>query len=294
MAGGPSHLETRFLNQPALGAKQTHGYLQVAFIAATLSDDFIQRHGGSVIKKIQHAKLDRMWELASGYSCRTNMILNYFDEFRKEGCGHCDNCLNPAEHFDGTILAQKALSAIARCKESANFSQLIDILKGAYKDDIRMKGFHLIKTFGAGRDISFPEWRTYITQLINIGLIKIDYVQNSVLQLTPLSRAVLVGKTGVQLFKYSKSTTTKVKKPKSLFVEDELFQIIKNWRSGQAKKQRIPPYTILHDRTLKELSSIQPTEIDELVSIDGIGKVKKAKYGAALIEMIKNYKLNQN
>lgn len=240
-------------------------------------------------KDVQSAKLDRMWELASSHSCRTNFILNYFGEYRSESCGHCDNCNNPPDLFDGTVLAQKALSAVARCQQSATLSQILDVLKGAYKEEIRALGFHEIKTFGAGRDLSYPEWREYLTQMINLGLISIDYTNHSKLQLTPLSNDVLSGNTPVSLFAFQTRKAAAVKKSKVIEVEDDLFQIIRRWRAGEARKQGIPAYTILHDKTLKELSSSKPTNLIDLMDVDGFGKVKTEKYGPIIITMIEEY-----
>ncbi len=241
-------------------------------------------------KKVQHSKLDRIWDLASSFSCRTNFILNYFGEYRSKNCNHCDNCLQPPESFDGKIIAQKALSAITRCNQSATLSQIMDVLKGSYKEEIRQLGFTEVKTFGAGRDLSYPEWREYITQLVNLGLVSIDYTKNSNLLLTPLSKEVLTGATPVSLFAFQKKKTTPAKIKKEIEVEDDLFEILRKWRAGQARTQGIPAYTILHDKTLKELSSVKPTRVDLLTEIDGIGKAKKEKYGVAIIEIISNYK----
>jgi len=246
----------------------------------------------SEFKKVQHSKLDRIWDLSSSFSCRTNFILNYFGEYRSAPCMHCDNCLQPPESFDGKVIAQKALSAIARCNQSATMSQILDVLKGAYKEDIKNLGFTEIKTFGAGRDLSYPEWREYITQLVNLGLVAIDYTKNSNLYLTPLSKQVLQGAIPVSLFAFQKKKASPTKIKKVIQVEDDLFQILRKWRAGQARTQGIPAYTILHDKTLKELSSVKPSRVELLTEIDGIGKAKKEKYGVAIIDMIQAYTSN--
>ena len=249
-----------------------------------------ESEAASEFKKVQHSKLDRIWDLASSFSCRTNFILNYFGEYRSKACKHCDNCLLPPESFDGKMIAQKALSAIARCNQSATLSQIMDVLKGSYKEELKVLGFTEVKTFGAGRDLSYPEWREYITQLFNLGLVSIDYTMNSHLKLTPLSKEVLSGSQPVSLFAFQKKKAAPAKVKKVIDVEDDLFEILRKWRAGQARTQGIPAYTILHDKTLKELSSVKPTRIELLTEIDGIGKVKKEKYGAAIVEIIDNYK----
>lgn len=240
-------------------------------------------------RAVQSAKLDRMWELANSFSCRTNFILNYFGEYRSEKCGHCDNCLHPPQSFDGTVLAQKALSAVARTKQSANLSLIQDILKGAYKDEVKARNFDHLKTYGAGRDLTYPEWQTYLTQLVNLGYLKIDYTDRSHLKLTPLSTLVLKGEEKVDLFKFEKKKSTPAKQKKIIIVEDDLFEILREWRARQAKNQRVPAYTIMHDKTLKELSSSKPTDFEELDYIGGIGKAKKAKYGKDILKIIREY-----
>jgi len=122
-----------------------------------------------------------------------------------------------------------------------------------------------------------------------VTYITIDYTQSNHLKLTPLSSEVLKKGRKVQLFEYQKKKAAPVKQPKIIEVEDDLFEIIRKWRAGQARQQGIPAYTILHDKTLRELSSTKPTDINQLEDIDGIGKAKKAKYGEAIVKMIQEY-----
>ena len=241
-------------------------------------------------KDVQHSKLERMWQLVSGYSCRTNTILNYFGEYRTTGCGHCDNCKRSPTTFDGTVLCQKALSAIARCRESINITQLLDILKGAYKPELRDQGWTEIKTFGAGRDLTYPQWREYVTQMINKGIITMDYTNHHKLKLTPLSKPILSGTTSVNLHAWE--APVKTQKQVKLTVIDEdvdqtLYESLRSWRADQARKKGIPAYTILHDKTLKALASIQPDSEEKLLQISGIGKAKLEKYGEEILELIR-------
>ena len=141
-------------------------------------------------RDVQNAKLERMWQYASAQSCRTNFVLNYFGEFKSEPCGHCDNCLNPPQIVDGTKYAQMALSAIIRSGEKLGFNLLIDVLRGSYKREVTNEGLDKIKTFGVGRDLPVAHWAHYLTQIINQGIIQIDYSDYSRLKKTPLSDAV--------------------------------------------------------------------------------------------------------
>ncbi len=249
----------------------------------------------ATFKQVQTAKLNRMWEYASGYECRTNFILNYFGEYKQEPCGRCDNCKQPPIKFDGTILAQKALSAVTRSNQSIGMELLINVLRGSGMREIYARDLHTIKTFGAGRDLPYLDWKSYITQLINQGFLSINFSQNSVVQLTPFSADILQGKKAVELVQFVKDKDKKVVKKPSIFrVEDELYEILRTWRNDLAKKKKIPAYTVLTNTTLEELSASKPTELEDLYEINGIGEVKFNKYGQSIIQIIQDYMNKSN
>ncbi len=250
--------------------------------------------GNETFKRVQTEKLDRMWECATASSCRTNLILNYFGEYREKGCGHCDNCLFPPEVFDGTIIAQKALSAVLRTGEQVGVNLLIDILRGSGRQDVVASGFNRIKTYGAGRDVPYLDWKNYITQMLNQGLLAIDYVNGSVLRSTPLSTAVLRGNRKVSLVKFVKGNTKLKKVSKTQLIQDELFEKLRQWRLTTAKSRGIPAYAVFNDATLKEIVVMKPLVADDLLMIDGIGEKKKEDYGEHILEVIRDYIANQN
>jgi ATP-dependent DNA helicase RecQ len=248
-------------------------------------------------KTVQYAKLERMWEYASANECRTNVVLNYFGEFRSEPCGHCDNCLNPPKSKDSTILAQKALSALVRCKESIAMNLLIDVLRGSYRAEIRETGLDKIKTFGAGKDISFINWKIYITQLINQGLIRIDYSDGFKLKTTPLSDSVLYGGKRVSLVDVTISDF-EIEKPKpkqkKLILENELLQKLKEWRSELSRQKQVPAYVIFSDKVFEHIVESKPLTNEDLLKVEGIGKVKSEQYGSDLLAIIQGYISSQN
>ena len=250
--------------------------------------------GNTTFKRVQTEKLNRMWECSTAPSCRTNLILNYFGEFRAEGCGHCDNCLNPPKVFDGTILAQKALSAVYRTHQRAKTDILIDILRGSSRQEILANNYNEIKTYGAGRDLPFLDWKDYITQLLNQGLISIDYSHGSVLKATPLSKAVLSGEKKVDLVKFEKSKPAAKKISKGQLVTDELFEKLRQWRLLTAKARGVPAYAVFTDATLKEIVKAKPIVAEDLLMIEGIGVKKKEDYGDHVLEVIRDYLLTQN
>ncbi len=246
-------------------------------------------------KQVQSVKLDRMWQFASSVHCRTNTVLNYFGEYKKVACGHCDNCLNPPKTIDGTTFAQMALSAIVRTKEQVGVNTLIDILRGSHKAEIRNHGYDRVKTFGVGRQTDFLTWSHYITQLINQGLIQLDLTDNSRLKLTPLSNAVLKSEQEVPLSQFVKQTFKTTPKPNkkitlnALDIDTVLFDKLREWRIELAKENNVPAFVILNDRTLKHLASAKPTTASQLLSIEGIGKAKQSRFGKALLSIIEDH-----
>ena len=264
--------------------------------------DFITGSDGvESFKEVQMAKLDRMWEFANTNDCRTNLILNYFGEYTVQGCGHCDNCLYPKESFDGTKLAQMALSGIIRCGEQITVTTLVDVLRGANKKELKDKNYDKIKTFGVGRDRYATEWRAFITQMINQGIICIDYTDFHKLKTTPLSKDVLNGEQVVKLyevvFKQKPIELQKVVKVKeknsSVQAAEKDFNLLnklKSWRQIKAKAAGLPPYIIMHDSTLEAIASVKPHNIDELGQIAGIGEHKLNKYGTEVIALVTDLK----
>ncbi len=245
----------------------------------------------SAFKEVQTIKLDRMWDYATSANCRTNTVLNYFGEYREEACGHCDNCINPPTTIDGTKYAQMALSAIIRTNAQVGIGMLVDILRGSFKQEIRMQGYDQIKTYGIGRDLSFLEWNHYVTQFINQGLIQLDVTDHSKLKPTPLTASVLKGEKQIDITVYKKQDYTKpAKKEKvilnALDLDKDLFQKLRSWRAARAKDMNVPAFVIFGDRTLKHLASDVPKTKAALLGIEGIGKVKLEKFGDELIDII--------
>ncbi len=247
--------------------------------------------GKEEFKRVQYEKLERMWEFASTTDCRTNGILSYFGEYRTEGCGHCDNCLNPPLKKDGSINAQKVLSAIYRCGQSVGIEMIIDILRGSHKAEIRNRGFDQIKTFGAGREINRLTWKNYIIQMINKGIVGVDYSRGSCLIWTPLSTAVLKGEKKIKLADFVPTEKkVKVKKKRAatnIIVDDSLFGRLKAWRLALARDKSVPPYVIFKNSVLEEISSAKPKTDMELLQISGIGDAKLKQYGEDIIRIIR-------
>lgn len=247
-------------------------------------------------KIVQSQKLNRMWEFANASNCRTNIILNYFGEFRNESCGHCDNCLHPPEMVDGLTIAQKALSAIYRTKERLTIRNLIDVLRGSDRGDLKKWGWDQIKTFGAGKDLSAEDWRAYITQLINMGYIRLDYLDYSKLKLTPLSRELLFENKSISLARYvwQDKKAPQKKEPVQAVTDYDvhLLRALKQVRKDIAEQRGVPAFVVFGDASLREMAHYKPKSLIEFSNIKGVGEYKLTTFGEAFVNAIKEYEDN--
>jgi ATP-dependent DNA helicase RecQ len=243
------------------------------------------------------AKLERMQQLAEAQTCRRQILLNYFNETLLEPCGNCDVCRSPRVLFDGTQLAQKALSAVARSGQKLPINLLIDVLRGAKTRQISEQQLDQIKTYGAGRDYSFIQWRSYLQQLVNLGLLEIAYERNYAFQLTPSSERVLFKGMPVQLAEPNihnteeKSTSTFISRTLNPVLEkqESLFEHLRALRKQLADQRNIPPYVIFTDASLQQMAKEAPVNKMAMLSISGVGEQKFATYGQAFINAILNF-----
>ncbi len=249
-------------------------------------------------KAVQHLKLDRMFDFSQARSCRTNFILGYFGESKGDPCGHCDNCKNPPSTIDGTEIAQKALSALKRTNEQVGIQLLTDILRGSMQQDIRNAGYDRIRTFGTGKDISRNHWLQYITQLINQGILAIDYTAHSKLKVSALGEEVLFSHRKVALVRpvefeaRARPVRLQTEKPKDIF-HRELLALLHAWRKKQADAEGINPSHLFSDLTLLELVDKQVLVKKQLEHISGFSKHKVERYGSPILQVIRMYFLEQ-
>ena len=246
--------------------------------------------------EIQLAKLDRMKEYAESLACRRRILLNYFSEDHSEDCGNCDVCANPPKRFDGTTIAQKALSAVARLRESVGIGMTIDVLRGSSRQDVKRNGYDQIKTYGAGRDMSTYDWNQYFGQLISLGYLYVAHEDYNKLRLTNGARRVLFDGEKVELVKFdiikdrqkeeASKTAKRAAAPRS---RGTLFEALREVRRSLAREAAIPPYLIFSDKTLEEMAAAAPTTELAMARIGGVGEVKLGRFGAHFIQAIKAY-----
>ncbi|MFC5270314.1 DNA helicase RecQ [Adhaeribacter terreus] len=242
--------------------------------------------------ELQLAKLERMQQFAEANHCRRQILLQYFGETKAESCKNCDICRNPPSTFDGTVYAQKALSAIARLKEEARIGTVIDVLRGSRNQHILAKGYDKIKTFGAGNDLGFMEWQTYLHQMLNAGLFEIAYDQNYALKLNANSETVLFQHKKVPLVKFTPVAAAQPAeritnaRPKKELQKDALFERLRKLRKQIADQHNVPPYVVFSDNTLLEMAAEKPTNRVAMLAISGVGMVKYENYGYDFINEI--------
>ncbi|WP_291558807.1 DNA helicase RecQ [Bacteroides sp.] len=256
-------------------------------------------------KEINIEKLNRMQQYAEADICRRRILLSYFGETMEHDCGNCDVCRNPPERLNGTIIIQKALSAIARTDQQIATGTLIEILRGNYSQEISEKGYDSIKTFGVGRDIPSRHWQNYLLQMLNMGYIEIAYNENNHLKITESGYKVLYGKQEAQLvvikedefaqqrLKKRTAGTSPVQIKKNAYntqeSENSLFETLRLLRLKLAEQEAIPPYIVMSDSTLQLLCDKKPTSIQELDDISGFSEYKKKKYGRDFVDAINEF-----
>ena len=255
-------------------------------------------------QSINLEKLQRMQQYAESDICRRRILLSYFGETIDHDCGNCDVCKNPPERFDGTIIVQKALSAIARTEQQISTGVLVDILRGTMSSEVTGKGYQQLKTFGAGREVPARDWHDYLLQMLQLGYFEIAYNENNHLKITSTGSDVLFGRATAPLVVIRREETDETKrgrKHKRPAPDKELplglpntengalFEALRELRKRLADEEALPAYIVLSDKVLHLLSTSRPTTIEQFGNISGIGEYKKKKYGKDFVDLIREY-----
>lgn len=251
-------------------------------------------------KDVSLQKLNRMKRYCEANICRRRILLSYFGEETDQDCGNCDVCKNPPQQFDGSILVQKALSAIFRTGEFVGMNMLINILRGSEKEDLIEKGYDKLKTYGAGKDLSYKEWKEYLYQMLQLGYIEIDYVNAGILKVTSLGRKVLFGeqKATMSIYKapeekvYFRRRDSKFKyrpiRPiKAASIEETLLDSLQQLRKQIAEREETPAHLIFSDDALDDMVQKKPVTLDAFSDIRGVGEIKLEKYGKVFTALIR-------
>ncbi|MCZ4317766.1 DNA helicase RecQ [Aequorivita viscosa] len=243
---------------------------------------------GTETETYQLAKLERMQQFAEALSCRRKALLGYFGEHITEDCGNCDICKTPPKYFDGTLIAQKVCSAVARLQEQEALGMVLDVLRGAQNAQVFDKGYQNIKTFGAAKDIAWRDLQQYVIQLLNQGVLQIYFHENGRLLLTPLAKKVLFEDKKVQLANIIKEVE-KVKLERAPRKRADLFEKLKTLRSKLAQEISMPAYIVFSDAALEDMEHKKPRTREEFAAISGVGEAKLEKYADDFLKVINRH-----
>jgi ATP-dependent DNA helicase RecQ len=256
--------------------------------------------GDDAHKRRQTAHLNAMLALCETVECRRVNLLSYFGQTASP-CGNCDTCLNPPSSWDGTLAAQKLLSTVVRLdrERGQHFGagQLIDILRGTETDKVRQWRHHTLSTWGIGADLTQAQWRSVVRQLLARGDLSTD--THAAFSVTESGWEVMRGHREVSLREDvvrragavggSAKSRTKLAAPVELASEHaDLFEALRQWRTGQARVKSVPPYVVFHDSTLRTIASERPASLEQLATISGVGAAKLEAYGEAVLAVIRD------
>ncbi|MFZ9194166.1 MAG: DNA helicase RecQ [Burkholderiales bacterium] len=251
-----------------------------------------QSEGSEEYRRVLVVKLDALLGLCETAGCRRVRLLDYFGE-ASAPCGNCDTCLEPPQTWDATEAARKALSCIYRTGQRFGAVHLIDVLRGRATERTAQWGHEQLNVFGIGADLDEAAWRNVFRQLVALGFAEPDHDAYGALKLTDASRPVLKGEQPVEM-RQLQPRKGKVSKTRSAVAagfspaDAGLLDQLKAWRLEKAREQSVPAYVILHDRTLAEIAALRPGNMDSLATISGIGNKKLERYGAALLDLVRN------
>lgn len=285
------------------------GLPSTAWMAYGLQDVVQQRkliqgsEGDEAFRRRAAAHLDAMLALCETVQCRRAQLLTYFgQEPTAASCGNCDTCLTPPETWDGTVAAQKVLSAVVRLQrergQKFGAGQIIDILMGRKTAKVIQFDHDQLSVFGIGEELGEGEWRGVVRQLLAQGLLAVEG-EYGTLVLTEASGSVLARQREVPLRKEPKKAAVArsagkgERKARTAAVVAELpeeavpvFEALRAWRAAQAREQGVPAYVIFHDATLREIATARPASVAELGGIGGVGEKKLATYGEGVLEVL--------
>ncbi|MDC7705846.1 DNA helicase RecQ [Vogesella indigofera] len=241
-------------------------------------------------KQVELTKLDAMLGYCETASCRRQQILAYFGE-ASAPCGQCDNCQRPPATFDATVPVQKLLSCIYRVEQRFAASHVIDVLLGRANQSVTHFGHDKLSTFGIGRELNQKGWRSIIRQLVARKLLVVDIVRGQSLLLTDACRPLLKGQQQIALRPLADD-----KKRQSVHAErwlrtereERLWQALRRWRKATADEHNVPAYAVFSDKSLQELVLQRPQTLAALKKIYGLGELKVARYGAALLALVRD------
>jgi len=249
-------------------------------------------------RSIARAQLRQIVHYAESSGCRRAELLQYFGEtFPLNNCGACDNCAEPRESFDGTIVAQKFLSCVFRIQQASRFgaglNHVIEVLTGAKTDKITRWGHDQLSTYGIGGELSRSQWASIGRELMRLGYVGLGTGEYATLELTAEGMAVLRARTPITLTKPAddapKSRRVAPRREGDIDCDEILFEKLRTLRKLLADERKVPAYIIFGDNTLRALAREYPQSLSALEGIPGIGEKKRAEFGEVFTATIAGY-----
>jgi ATP-dependent DNA helicase RecQ len=243
-------------------------------------------------KRIERQRLEAMVAIAEAATCRRQLLLRCFGEEEMPPCGNCDVCLSPPKLFDGTVAAQKFLSAVLRTGRRFGVGHVVDVLRGKMTDKVAQFAHDRLPTFGVGKDVSELAWRGVARQLVARGALDVAVENHGELVPTEAARPILKGEEQVMLREDVLRAGTapgRAARPgggAGAPVGDPLFEALRDWRRAEAQAQSVPAYVIFQDRTLAEIVAARPRSLDQLGALPGVGRTKLERYGSAVLKVL--------
>lgn len=260
-----------------------HGLMFYSFADVIMLRKFTQ---GTQTEEFQLAKLERMQQFAEALSCRRKALLNYFGEHMTQDCGNCDICKTPPQYIDGTLIAQKVCSAVARLQEQEAMGMVLDVLRGSQNVQVLDKGYQKLKTFGAAKDIPWKDLQQYVIQLLNQGVLEIWFHENGRLVLTPTAKKILFEGKKVRLADLMQAEVVTMKKERTTKKRKDLFEKLRTLRTKLAGEAGVPAYVIFSDASLEDMENKLPKTVAEFAEISGVGRAKLEKYADVFLQVI--------
>ena len=241
-------------------------------------------------RQVELGKLNVMLAYCETAACRRQLLLAHLGE-TSAPCGACDNCLHPPSTFDATVLVQKLLSCIYRAGQRSAANHIIDILQGRDTDLVRQRGHGTLSTFGIGKELTQRAWRSVIRQLVAQGIVRVDVNAYQALMLTEAARPLLRGEYPLFLRPLRSDKEERQRHADGQHWlrterEERIWQALKAWRKATAEAHNVPAYAVLADKSLRELTETRPQTLAALRQIYGVGEVKLARYGEALLGIL--------
>ncbi|HWT11056.1 MAG TPA: RQC domain-containing protein, partial [Roseomonas sp.] len=241
-------------------------------------------------KRVERSRLDAMIAIAEAATCRRALLLRCFGEEPSTAeCGACDVCRTPPRLFDGTVPAQKMLSAVVRTGQRFGVGHVVDVLRGRLTDKVAQFAHDKLPTFGIGKDVSDSVWRGIARQLVARGVLDVAVENHGELVATEAARPVLRGAEAVMLRQDTVQASPKrgSSAPSPVASGDPVFDALRGWRRGVAQAQGVPAYVVADDRTLGGIAAQRPGSVEALLEVPGMGRSRVERYGDDILRIVR-------